>query len=148
MNHVPNKTTVHAWWCLLRANTTALSYVEKALKKADLPPLAWYDVLFELQRVGRQGIRPYVLQRLLLLPQYGLSRLLARMETTGYLERRACEGDGRGQFLFITNSGQKMQRRMWPIYGKAIQHLVGEHLTEQETVTLSSLLHKIFEEKN
>jgi len=145
MNNAPNETVVHAWWCLIHASTTTLSQIEKALKEADLPLLAWYDVLLELHREGCKGIRPFILQQRLLLPQYGLSRLLDRMDTTGYLERRTCEKDGRGQFLFITKSGQKIQRRMWTVYGKTIQHIMGQHLTDREASTLSTLLSKLFE---
>jgi hypothetical protein len=32
--------------------------VDKALKAARLPPLAWYDVLLELRRNDRIGLRP------------------------------------------------------------------------------------------
>jgi DNA-binding MarR family transcriptional regulator len=36
------------------------------------------------------------------LAQYNLSRLIERIERAGYLERRACEDDGRGQLIVIT----------------------------------------------
>ena len=68
----------------------AMSRVESALKAAGLPPLAWYEVLVELERAGGCGLRPFALEEALLLPQYGLSRLLARMEAAGLVVRGSC----------------------------------------------------------
>ena len=55
----PTDTTIEVWAQLLRAHGAALSTVESALKEAGLPPLAWYEVLLELKRVGNHGIRPF-----------------------------------------------------------------------------------------
>lgn len=143
MKTEPGNTLVGAWVRLLRGHTAALSKVENALKESGLPPLGWYDVLLELQRVGDTGMRPFELERELLLPQYGLSRLLNRIEASGYLERRPCEEDGRGQILVITKAGKQMRRRMWPTYGKAIKNAIGERLTKDEAVTLDELLSKL-----
>ena len=65
-----------------------MSRVESALKAAGLPPLAWYEVLVELDRAGACGVRPFALEEALQLPQYGLSRLLARMEEAGLVTAR------------------------------------------------------------
>jgi len=117
--------------------------VEGALKEAGLPPLAWYDVLLELERAGKDGIRPFELQNELLLPQYGISRLLDRIGNAGYLERFSCEDDGRGQRLVVTRSGKKMRRQMWSVYSKAIEQAVGGKLAAKEVETLSGLLERL-----
>ena len=83
MTEEPCESAVRAWARLMRAHQAALGHVEGALKAAGLPPLAWYDVLAELERAGDCGQRPFALERDLMLPQYGLSRLLARMEEAG-----------------------------------------------------------------
>lgn len=136
----PTEITVKAWARLLRAYGTASSTVERALKDAGLPPLAWYDVLLELERAGKDGMRPFELQDELLLPQYGISRLLNRIGTAGYSERHSCENDGRGQRLIITQAGKKIRRRMWSVYSEAIEQAVGSKLTSKEAETLSRLL--------
>lgn len=145
MDNEPGESVVLAWTGLLQAQARALSVVEASLKAAELPPLSWYDVLLELERVGKQGLRPFELERKLLLPQHRLSRLLDRIEAEGYLERLPCEEDGRGQILVITAPGRKLRRRMWPIYGKAISIAVGERLTKVEASSLASLLARLSE---
>ena len=96
MTEIPSKTVVRAWARLMKTQRLALAVVERALKEAGLPPLAWYDVLLELQRAGQDGIRPFELERALLLAQYNLSRLADLMERAGYVERKVCADDGRG----------------------------------------------------
>lgn len=140
----PTETTVTAWTRLLRAHKAAISIVENALTDADLPPLAWYDVLLELERAKRGGLRPYELQERLLLPQYGLSRLLKRMAKAGYVEQFPSKKDGRGQQVVITQTGKATRRRMWVVYGNAIQNAVGCKLTQQEAGEVANLLKKLF----
>ena len=140
----PSKAVIRAWTRLLLAQRAALSEIETALKQAGLPPLTWYDVLLELGRVSEKGARPFELERELLLPQYGLSRLLDRIEAAGYLERRPLEEDGRGQIIVITRAGEAVRQRMWPIYAKAIESAVGVHLTTDEASVLGELLWKLY----
>lgn len=142
---MPNDAVIRAWARLIRAQRVALSEVEAALKRQELPPLAWYDALLELERAGEAGMRPFALERELLLPQYGLSRLLERIERAGYVERRPCDEDGRGQVVVITAAGIAMRRRMWPVYAAAVQEAVGDHLTNREARQLADLLGKLIE---
>jgi DNA-binding MarR family transcriptional regulator len=143
MENVPSDTVIRAWARLMRAQRTALSKVESALKQQGLPQLSWYDVLLELERTGEPGMRPFELERELLLPQYGLSRLLERIERAGYIERRPCSEDGRGQLVAVTEAGKSIRRQMWPVYGAAIQAAVGDHLTAREAGQLADLLGKL-----
>jgi DNA-binding MarR family transcriptional regulator len=151
MKKEPSEAAVRAWARLLRAQHAALSRVERAFKDAGLPALSWYDVLLELERAGREGqgkegLRPYELERHLLLPQYGLSRLLDRIEAAGYLKRRTCEEDGRGQQVVITRAGRELRRRMWPVYAGALNEAVTDRLSERDAVTLARLLGKLIPE--
>lgn len=132
-----------AWVSLVRGHQGVLGRIETALQSADLPPLSWYDVLLELSRSRETGVRAFELESRLLLPQYGLSRLLDRIEKAGYIERRVCEDDRRGKLLFITQSGEDIRQRMWPIYQKAILDILGKKLSKKEAeqfvLTLSKL---------
>jgi DNA-binding MarR family transcriptional regulator len=143
----PSKATVQAWARLLKAQRLALASIENALKSADLPPLAWYDALLELERAKEGGLRPFELEREMLLTQYNLSRLIDRIEKAGYAERRACEDDGRGQLIVISAAGKDVRRRMWIVYGPAIQNALGACLSEAETEDISALLGKLIDKQ-
>jgi DNA-binding MarR family transcriptional regulator len=141
-NALPSDAVIRAWARLVRAQQTVLAAVEAELKAAGLPPLAWYDVLLELARADA-GVRPFALEQELLLAQYSLSRLLDRLEKAGYVERRTCAEDGRGQIVAITPPGRALIKRMWPTYRAAIARHLGAKLSEDEAARLASLLGKL-----
>jgi DNA-binding MarR family transcriptional regulator len=144
MSGYPSEAVVRTWARLAKAQRQALAAIEQALSAAKLPPLAWYDVLLELERAGG-SLRPFELERAMLLAQYNLSRLIDRLEKAGYVERRACADDRRGQVIAITTAGKTMRRRMWSVYGPAIQTAVGDHLSPRQIDLLATLLGALIE---
>ena len=144
MSGHPSETVVRAWARLTKAQRQALVAIEQALGAAKLPPLAWYDVLLELERAGGE-LRPFELERAMLLAQYNLSRLIDRMEEAGYVERRALKDDRRGQAIVITSAGKSLRRRMWAVYGPAIQAAIGDHLSPKQADRLGALLGALIE---
>ena len=148
MTQKPSDTVVDAWIALVRAQQAAVLTVERAFRDAGLPPHAWYDVLWELDRAPDAGLRPYEIERRMLIAQSNISRLIDRLEDKGLVERRACESDGRGQHVVITASGREVRRRMWPVYAKAISRAVGQHLSEREAATIRDLLTRLVDQKS
>jgi DNA-binding MarR family transcriptional regulator len=138
----PSDAVIRAWTRLRRGQHAVLAAIESDLKAAGFPPLAWYDALLELSR-AEAGLRPFALERELLLAQYNLSRLLDRLEQAGYVERRTCPEDGRGQIVVITGSGRALIKRMWPTYRAAIARHVGAKLSEDDAARLAALLGKL-----
>lgn len=144
MGGAPSEAVVRVWARLTKAQQRALDSIERALKAAKLPPLAWYDVLLELDRAGG-SLRPFELEREMLLAQYNLSRLIDRMEEAGYVERRVLKEDRRGQVIVITAAGKTLRRRMWSVYGPEIQAAIGDHLSAKQIDTLGALLGALIE---
>ncbi len=144
MSEYPSEAVVRAWARLIKAQRQALAAIERALSAAKLPPLAWYDVLLELDRAGG-SLRPFEIERAMLLAQYNLSRLIDRLEKAGYVERRAYADDRRGQVVAITPAGKSMRRRMWSVYGPTIQAAVGANLSSKQIDTLATLLGALIE---
>lgn len=136
----PTAAAVNAWTGLILAQRTAQTLIEADLKAAGFPPLSWYDALLELRRAEPAGLRPFELQRRMLLAQYNMSRLADRLDQAGHLEKRPLSEDGRGHVLRITSSGRRLLKRMWPVYGDAISRHVGSRLTKKEAEQLASLL--------
>lgn len=135
--------TIAAWTRLVSVSGALLERIEEALKSAGLPPLSWYDALLEIEKAEPEGLRPFELKERLLLPQYSTSRLLARIEKDGLIERQACEDDGRGQVIVLTEAGRSTRHRMWPVYAEHLSHLVEERLPAGERQQLADLLGKL-----
>jgi DNA-binding MarR family transcriptional regulator len=138
-----SEAAVDAWIALMRAQQTALLKIERAFREAELPPLAWYDLLWELDRAGAKGLRPFELEERILIAQSNISRLIDRLAERGYVARERSEEDGRGQRLRITATGRELRRRMWPIYAKALREAVGSRLTEREAQMVAAQLAKL-----
>ena len=134
---------VRAWIALNRAWTRVSGRVETRLKQAGHPPLAWYDALWELEKVGEGGLRPFELEHALLFEQYNLSRLVERLVRAGLVERRPCADDRRGHVLAITADGLAVRARIWGVYAPAIEAAVGARLSRDEAVSLARLLARI-----
>ena len=145
MNEKPNNATpsdavIDAWISLMRAQQRLLGQIEADLRSAALPPLGWYDVLWELVRSPQGRLRPFEIEEHTLLAQYNLSRLIDRLEKAGLVQRQTFDQDGRGQWVVVTEEGRTLQRRMWQVYAKAIRDNFGSKLSEADAATLGSLL--------
>jgi DNA-binding MarR family transcriptional regulator len=80
----------------------------------------------------------------LLLEQHNISRLVDRLEAAGYLARKPCPDDRRGQMLVLTETGGELLLRMWPVYRTAIQQHVGRKLADDDADQLATLLKLLF----
>ena len=139
----PSDVVVDAWIALMRAQQVKMLKIERAFREAKLPPHAWYDALWELDRAGAAGLRPFEIERSMLIAQSNISRLLDRLAEQGYVERQPCAEDGRGQKVVITPSGRDMRKQMWPVYARAISEAVGHRVSEREAANLGGLLTKL-----
>ena len=139
----PSPAAIKGWARLMRVSRQLVESAEEALKAVGLPPLAWYDVLHELAEAGEGGLRPFQLIERTLFAQYNISRLLARLEADGLVEKLPVADDGRGQTIRITATGRETRRQMWAVYGKSIAELVGARLSQDELDTLSGLLGRL-----
>src|SRR5262245_23325328 len=142
-----SEAAVDAWIALMRAQQRTLLTIERALRAAQLPSLACYDALWELDRDGAAGLRPFEIERQMLIAQSNISRLIDRLEEQGYVERQACEEDLRGQKIVSTAAGRDLRKRMWPVYARAISEAVGHRVSEREATTLANLLTKLVNER-
>jgi DNA-binding MarR family transcriptional regulator len=129
----------HAWAVLLTAHATLLERIERALAAAELPPLAWYDVLWELEKADGR-LRMSELARRVVLSRSNVSRLADRLEEAKLVERQDAPDDGRGYDLALTRAGRAMRRRMWPVYETQIQQLFASQLSVDEARVIGEAL--------
>jgi len=129
----------HAWAVLLTAHATLLERIESALAAASLPPLSWYDVLWELEKADGR-LRMIELARRVVLSKSNLSRLADRLEEAKLVERQDAADDRRGYDLVLTRAGRAMRRKMWPVYEAQIQRLFASHLSAEEARVIGEAL--------
>ena len=127
-----------AWQAVLNAHASVVARVEDALAEADLPPLAWYDVLWALRRAPGRRVRMAELAGSLTLSRGGLTKLADRLEATGLLHREPAEDDGRGLYAVLTEAGNDMLRRMWPVYSRVLRETFVEAMSADEAAVIAA----------
>jgi DNA-binding MarR family transcriptional regulator len=121
-----------AWRALLNAHAAVITRVEEALASAGLPPLAWYDVLWAVRRAPGKQVRMAELAEGLTLSRGGITKLVDRLASAGLLRRERAEDDGRGFYAVLTEEGEQMLRRMWPVYARVLRETFVDALSEAE----------------
>ena len=135
-----------AWRLLLTTHAKLLDRVNKEVVAAGMIALEWYDVLLTLDRAPDRRLRMSELAEAVLFSRSGLTRLVDRIESAGFLRREAVPTDRRGSYAALTEEGAAELDRAWPEYRKAIARNFGRGLSEAEARTLAALLLKAQEE--
>lgn len=142
--HPPHSpAALEAWASLLHTGRDLQDRIEEQLKRAELPPLDWYDVLRELELSELGMLRQVSLQKSTKLAQYNVCRLLDRLQREGLVERRSCPMDGRNNVVVITPKGRSLCHRMGPVYASAVDDHLGRILSPAEAEQLRTLLDKL-----
>lgn len=94
-------------------------------------PLAWFDVLAALQRLGGWA-RPTQIAEELRLPASSVSRRLDRLEDEGWIARhRGVDADdGRAVVVELTRRGRNLWREMNVSYRRSVQARFASHLDD------------------
>jgi len=127
------------WHALARGYTRARGALEGALKSANLPGLDVFDALNALVESDTQ-LTAKALESALLMPQYGVSRLLDRMEKDGFVTRVANPGDQRSKLLKVTESGAEMHIRMKRVRDASLVDFFGPRARPGQLVRMTRLL--------
>ena len=131
------------WPLFLTAHAVLVDVIERRLAQAGLPPLAWYDLLWGLERSPGERLRMSELADKVVLSRSNLTRLVDRLEEAGLVARERSTEDRRGAYAVLTEAGREMRRRMWPVYEAGIRQLFDGRLNDAEAGTLSAVLRRL-----
>lgn len=141
----PPETTRSVWPLFVTAHAALVERMEAELSAADLPELAWYDVLWAIERAPDQKLRLHELAHELVFSRSNLTRLVDRIEEAGFVKRERAADDRRGYYAVITPAGLALRKKMWPVYAKAIETCFDRHLTQAENGVLRSVLRRVLD---
>ena len=105
--------------------------------------LAEHHLLAVINEADEQGIRPTDLALASTLTKSGLTRAVDRLEELGFIERRACPSDGRGQLVALTPKGRQKLRRSAPEFFRSVARHFADHLTDREIETVASAFERV-----
>jgi DNA-binding MarR family transcriptional regulator len=73
----------------------------------------------------------------------GMTRLAAKLESAGFLERRPCPSDARGFNAVLTDAGFARLEEAWPAHLASVRRHLFDHLEEVDLSKLTAALLRI-----
>jgi DNA-binding MarR family transcriptional regulator len=130
-----------AWEALFRAQSTIVRELTAGDVWGNLPPRD-YGVLYALS-TAPDGLRISELGEDVLLTQPGMSRMIARLEARGLVERADDPHDGRACRIRLTPAGVQAQRRVGAAHGRHVAAAMTRTLTGEQLMLLRDLCHEL-----
>ena len=130
---------MEAFRTFMRAHALLVGAIEQDLTAAELPPLAWHDVLAALDATPEGRMRIHELADAIVFSRSGLSRLLDRLEREELLRRERSSDDRRGAFAVLTPAGRDVLDQMSALYRRTVDEHFVPHLGEDVEALQASL---------
>jgi DNA-binding MarR family transcriptional regulator len=127
-----------AWEALFRAQRTVMRELSVGFGSFDEVQQSEYGVLYALSKAAR-GLRITDLGEDVLLTQAGISRLIARLESRGLVERWDDPGDGRACLIRLTPAGREAQRRAGAVHARHVAEIMSAALSAEQLAALRDL---------
>ena len=131
---------VHVFLVLWKASRAAQAYAEKSILKLELCG-SDFAVLEALLHKGPLPVNE--IGKKVLLTSGSITVAVDRLETKGFVERRAHGTDRRARIVHLTKEGRKVITRAYADHAADMERLSSDSLTTAERATLIRLLKKI-----
>ena len=135
------KLSNEAWEALFRAQSTIVQELSARDAWEDLVPRE-YGVLYALS-TAPQGLRITELGEDVLLTQPGMSRLVARLEARGLVQRVDDPEDARACRIRLTHAGAATQRRIGRAHARHVAEAMTRNLERGELEQLLDLCRRL-----
>ncbi|MGK5671808.1 MarR family winged helix-turn-helix transcriptional regulator [Micromonospora sp. URMC 106] len=112
------------WQELNRLHATVSRRLEQALRAGHELTPPEYEILAVVARSDSGCLRMQRAAELVGLPQSTTSRLVARLESAGLLERYLCDTDRRGVYTQITQAGRDVQAAAAATYDEVLREVL------------------------
>jgi DNA-binding MarR family transcriptional regulator len=130
----------HTWRSFLTGVQVLLSAVEGQLARDSAIPHGYYEILVRLSEADGRVLRMSQLAEASTSSKSRLSHAVARLEERGWVERRGCETDRRGQFARLTDAGFAALAAAAPGHAEQVQRSLFDLLTPEQTAQLGTIM--------
>ncbi|HUS10573.1 MAG TPA: MarR family transcriptional regulator [Pyrinomonadaceae bacterium] len=140
MESLTGGSGVHVFLVLWKASRAAQAYAEKSISELEMCA-SDFAVLEALLHKGPLPINE--IGKKVLLTSGSITVAVDRLETKGFVERRAHGTDRRARIVHLTKEGRKVITRAYADHAADMERLAAASLTRAERKTLIGLLKKI-----
>ncbi|MFD8495426.1 MarR family winged helix-turn-helix transcriptional regulator [Amycolatopsis sp. NPDC059657] len=124
MSDVADQVLVQEWQGLLARHAVVFGALECTLQEKHGIGVSEFEAL-ECLATAEQKCRGADLTEAVHLSQSATSRLVARLEREGLVERAMCEMDRRGIFVMLTEAGHKLYNEAKPTQRAVLKETLG-----------------------
>ncbi|MBS1676732.1 MAG: MarR family transcriptional regulator [Actinobacteria bacterium] len=132
-----------AWRALARTHAAVSGRLQDALAQAELPPLAWFEMLAAIAAAERQAMRMGDLAEALVITRGGLTKLVDRLVKAGLVERTFCDTDRRVSYATLLPAGAELLEEMVPVVSAELELAFAARLTEHQADELRATLDSV-----
>jgi DNA-binding MarR family transcriptional regulator len=129
-----------AWRGVLFATTRVLQATEPVLQERTGLSLAFLDVLSRLHDTPDRRLRMQELAERSLFTRSGMTRLVDRIEKTGFVHRERVPGDRRGVFVILTDEGERAFLPAMAQHRSDVEREFGRRLSPDEHRAVAAAL--------
>lgn len=127
------------WRAFLAVNRLLFERIERQLQTEAGMPQAYYEILVRLSEAPDRTLRMSLLATSSLSSRSRVSHAVARMEESGWIRRRSCPTDRRGQLAELTDEGMRVLREVAPGHAETVQATLFDALTPQRRRALQDV---------
>jgi DNA-binding MarR family transcriptional regulator len=134
-----------AWRAFLTASQLVDAALDRQLQRDARMPHAYYGILTALVEAGAAGVRMSDLAERLRFSPSRLAHAVGRLESNGWVRRRSCKDDRRGQTATITAAGRRAQAAAAPGHVAEVRARLFDHLNAAQVEQLTTICAAIIE---
>ncbi|RZT86372.1 DNA-binding MarR family transcriptional regulator [Pseudonocardia sediminis] len=124
------------WRAYLAATRLVFERVERQMQSDSGMPQAYYEILVRLSEAPEHTLRMSLLATSSLSSRSRVSHAVARMEESGWIRRRSCPTDRRGQLAELTDEGMRVLREAAPGHATTVQEVLFDGLSPGQQAAL------------
>lgn len=117
--------------------------VDQDMARAGQLPLSEYMALMYLSEAPDRLMRMSELASVCDLSLSGMTRIVARLEQRGLVERVRCEADGRGANAVLTEAGLQRLKEAWPTHLASVRRHLLDHVQGEDLEALTRVLQRM-----
>jgi DNA-binding MarR family transcriptional regulator len=129
-----------AWRSLARTHAAVSGRLQEALAQAELPPLAWFEMLAAIAAADEERMKMGELAEALVITRGGLTKLVDRLVKAGLIERTFCETDRRVSYATLLPAGAELLEEMVPVVSAELELAFAARLSENQADDLRATL--------
>jgi DNA-binding MarR family transcriptional regulator len=129
-----------AWRSLAQTHAAVSGRLQDALAAAELPPLAWFEMLAAIAAADGRRMKMGELAEALVITRGGLTKLVDRLVKAGLIERTFCETDRRVSYATLLPAGAELLEEMVPVVSAELDLAFAARLSERQADQLRSTL--------